>query len=118
MTQLTALIQQLRQAKRQRNRQLLEGPEELETWERHQQTEKLNNRLLAVEDADFAEYPFPTVSRHNMAEVIAKARQTKGLKLRALAITSATQNMITLTQTTIVSLWETVRVVILTASAP
>lgn len=83
MTQLSTLISILRQGKTRRNKLLMDNKGELGMWERRKESDNLDNRPLETEDADFAEYPFPTIDRRNMADVIAKALRTKGLKLRA-----------------------------------
>jgi len=79
-THVTALIGLLRRGKTKRNQQLLAEKGALGVWDRHRATEELDNRPLAREDAAFAEYPFPSVSRHHFKELLASAANTKGLK--------------------------------------
>ena len=79
-THVTALIRLLGSGKTKRNQQLLAEKGELGVWDRHRATEELDNRPLAREDAAFAEYPFPSVSRHHFKELLASAANTKGLK--------------------------------------
>ncbi|MCH7686251.1 MAG: hypothetical protein IH899_06180, partial [Planctomycetes bacterium] len=79
-TQVTALIGLLRRGKTKRNQQLLVEQGELGVWDRQRATEELDHRPLAREDAAFAEYPFPSISRHHFQELLASAANTKGLK--------------------------------------
>ncbi len=82
-TQLQTLIDVLRRAKRTRNEKLLKEKGDLGVWDRHRAVENLDNRPMNLEDADFAEYPFPHIYKRNLAEVIQKALHRKGVMLRA-----------------------------------
>ena len=85
-TQLQTLIDILKQAKRMRNKKLLKEKEEqakLGVWERHRAVEELDNRPISLEDAAFAEYPYPHIYKRNFEEVIQKSIDCRGVKLRA-----------------------------------
>ena len=82
-TQLQTLIDVLRRAKRTRNDLLLKEKGELGAWDRHRTVEDLDNRPMNLEDADFAEYPYPHIYKRNLEEVIQKALHRKGVMLRA-----------------------------------
>jgi len=82
-TQLQTLIDVLRRAKRSRNDLLLKEKGELGVWDRHRTVEDLDNRPMNLEDADFAEYPYPHIYKRNLEEVIQKALHRKGLMQRA-----------------------------------
>ncbi len=82
-TQLQTIIDVLRRAKRMFNEKLLKEKGELGVWERHNAVEELGNRPMVSEDADFAEYPYPSVYKRNFEDVIQKALHRKGVMLRA-----------------------------------
>ncbi len=82
-TQLQTLIDVLGRAKRSRNDLLLKEKGELGVWDRHRAVEDLDNRPITLEDADFAEYPYPHIYKRNLEEVIQKALHRKGVMLRA-----------------------------------
>jgi len=82
-TQLGTLINVLRCAKRSRNDLLLKEKGELGVWDRHRAVEDLDNRPMNLEDADFAEYPYPHIYKRNLEEVIQKALYRKGVMQRA-----------------------------------
>ncbi|QDV48479.1 DNA methyltransferase family protein [Gimesia fumaroli] len=82
-TQLSTLINVLRRAKRKRNELLLREKGDLGVWERHNTVEELDQRPLEVEDADFAEFPYPNIYKRNLEAVITSAANRKGLKQRA-----------------------------------
>ncbi len=82
-TQLGTLINVLRRAKRTHNDLLLKEKGELGVWDRHREVEDLDNRPMALEDADFAEYPYPHIYKRNLEEVIQKALHRKGVMQRA-----------------------------------
>ena len=85
-TQLQTLIDILKQAKRSRNKKLLQEKEDQENlgmWDRHRAVEELDNRPISVEDAAFAEYPYPHIYKRNLEEVIQKSIDCRGVKLRA-----------------------------------
>ncbi|WP_298865083.1 hypothetical protein [uncultured Gimesia sp.] len=82
-TQLQTLIDVLRRAKRSRNELLLKEKGELGVWDRHNAVEELDNRPINLNDADFAEYPYPNIYKQNLEAVIQKALHRKGVMQRA-----------------------------------
>ncbi len=82
-TQLQTLIDVLRRAKRMHNEKLLKEKGELGVWERHNAVEDLGNRPMTLEDADFAEFPYPHIYKRNLEDVIQKALHRKGVMQRA-----------------------------------
>jgi len=87
-TQVSALVRLLRRGKTKRNQTLLEQEGELGVWDRHRKTEELDHRPLAREDAAFAEYPFPSVSRHHFQDLLAAGAKTKGVKQQSRRLKS------------------------------
>lgn len=79
-THVETLAAQLRRAKHRRNKTLLDARGELGAWERHRAGEELSQRPLEAEDAAFAEYPSPALSHHQLAELVGRAANTRGLK--------------------------------------
>ena len=57
--------------------------EELGVWERHTASEELSNRPIAREDVLFVEYPYPTIYRRHLEELVVQAKVTRGIKQRA-----------------------------------
>ena len=80
-TQLSELICVLRRAKVSRNKVLYEQQKPEDRWDQVNLDGALQERSLELEDADYAVYPWPEVSRHRLQELISKARNKKGLKL-------------------------------------
>ena len=61
----------------EKQEKLLKEKGKLGVWERHNAVEDLSNRPMILEDADFAEYPYPHIYKRNLEEVIQKALHRK-----------------------------------------
>ena len=82
-TQLQTLMALLRRGKTKRNEILLKDKGELGMWDRYRESENLSNRPLAIADAAHAHFPYPSIYHRHLEELVAQAKNRKGLKQRS-----------------------------------
>jgi len=87
-TQVETLIALLRRGKTNRNEILLKEKGELAMWDRYRESENLSNRPLAIADAAHAPFPYPSIYRRHLEELVAQAKNRKGLKQRSRSFDS------------------------------